>query len=72
MTMRSSSQESQSEDLKRRIENHLDMYRYKNVEPRYLNTSTDKQTKDLNEYFVNLQRVAAKKPSEINSLKLKF
>ena len=70
--MRSSSQESQSEDLKRRIENHLDMYRYKNVEPRYLNTSADKQTKDLNEYFVNLQRVAAKKPSEINSLKLKF
>ena len=40
-------------DLKTRIDNLNAMYRYKNVEPRYMSTK-DRPTKDLDDYFINL------------------
>ena len=47
------------------------MYRYKSVEPKYMSTN-GKTTKDLDDYFVNLQRLLAKKPQEISNIKLNF
>lgn len=49
----SSEDEEEGINLRRRIETHLKMYRYENVEPRYMNSSGS-LTKDMDEYFVNL------------------
>ena len=56
ITEEHSSDESGSSNasiLKRRIESHLEKYRYKTVEARYL-SQINKPTKDLDDYFINL------------------
>ena len=58
--------------LKRRMDK-LEMTRYKSVESKYLNQSVEAvPAKQMGQYMPLLQRLAAKKPKEIDQYNLKF
>lgn len=66
-----SDESAENGSLKRRIDAHLDKYRYEGIESRYLSQAKH-PTRELDEYFVNLQRALVKNPDDLRSMKLKF